>query len=342
MPTASLADLRVREFREDDLPAVLELLAAAFPAWPPPHAGAGPEEFFRWKHLSSPFGRSRMHLADGGRVLSFRASMPWHVSTPDGVIEGMHATDLCVHPDVRDRGVYAATLKAGQPIDKRTRALLIGTPNDRTAKWAPEGSQLLPQARFAVRPRRPLRMAARARTRHDPIESGRPAPIWETPRARDVLASPALEELLAERERPHGRLETLRTPEFLRWRYGPPLDYRAVAEEEGGRLRGLAIFRLRPRGRMWEAGVTELLVRPGDTEVARRLLRAVARTAPADYVVAGPPAGTTAAAALRRAGFVLRAPGPRVLVWPFREGLRPDPCSESSWAFMLGDLEQLF
>jgi GNAT acetyltransferase-like protein len=339
MQTASAVEFRVREFRDADLPAVLDLLAAAYPAWPPPHAGVGAEEFFRWKHLSSPFGRSRMHLADDdGRILSFRASMPWHVSAADGVVEGMHGTDACAHPDARDRGVYAATLKTGRPIDRRTRALLLGTPNERTAQWARFGGTLLPRPRLAVRPLRPLRVARLARSRREPVDPQRLAPIAHAPCACDVLADPRLDGLLAERERPDGRLETARGAAFLRWRYGPPLDYRAVAEESGGELRGIAIFRIRPRGPLWEAGVTDLLVRPGDLRTARRLL---ARVAPADYAVARFPAGTTAAAALPRAGFVLGARGPVVMVLPFRP-VRPDPNAEASWAFTLGDLEQLF
>lgn len=343
MQTATAVDFRVREFRDADLPAVLGLLAAAYPAWPPPHTGVRAAEFFRWKHLSSPFGRSRMHLADNGkRILSFRASMPWHVATPAGAVEAMHGTDACAHPEARDRGVYAATLKVGRPIDERTRALMLSTPNERTALWTTRfGGALLPRPRLAVRPLRPLQLALHASARREPVDPRRLPPLPDAARASDVLADPRLEALVAERERPAGLLETARDAAFLRWRYGPPLGYHAIADEAGGELRGLAIFRIRPRGPLWEAGVTDLLVRPGDVRTARRLLSRVAPAAPADYAVARFPAGTAAAAALPRAGFVLRAPGPVVGVLPFRR-VRPDPAAEASWGLTLGDLEQLF
>ena len=48
---------------------------------------------------------------------------------------------------------------------------------------------------------------------------------------------------------------------------------------------GLAVFRVRRRGRAREAGLCELLVPQGDVRIARALTRAVIGAAKADYVV---------------------------------------------------------
>jgi hypothetical protein len=131
--------------------------------------------------------------------------------------------------------------------------------------------------------------------------------------------------------------------DYLRWRYEPFLaDYRGVAEHTAGRLAGLAIFRARPRGRLWEGTVCELIVRPGDRATAARLLGKVARAAALDYMVAAPVGGSAQARSLLRAGFV-RSPagGGKLGVTPYREGVVPDPFAPESWALSLGDLERL-
>jgi hypothetical protein len=127
----------------------------------------------------------------------------------------------------------------------------------------------------------------------------------------------------------------------LLWRYDRCLaDYRAVAEHRAGRLDGLAIFRCRRRGALWELSVCELFVRPGDDEMARRLLRRVAQSAQVDYVavVAG---ASLPGALLTRAGYV-RSPVGRIPVGviPY-EQYELDPTSPSSWSMSLGDLERL-
>ncbi|KKK77194.1 hypothetical protein LCGC14_2856080, partial [marine sediment metagenome] len=57
---------QVRPYREQDEPSVLDLLKSAYGDWPATTEmfRQGPAEFFRWKHLASPFGRSLMHVAE--------------------------------------------------------------------------------------------------------------------------------------------------------------------------------------------------------------------------------------------------------------------------------------
>jgi len=132
--------------------------------------------------------------------------------------------------------------------------------------------------------------------------------------------------------RPQPRLPALAV------RRGPLLGYRAVTEERGGELAGLAIFRVRPRGGLWETTVAEVLA-GGDAATARRLLRRVAAAAPADHLTFRAPAGSAAARAATRGGF-LPAPGGIALVAnPLAAGLRPDPTRLGSWSLSLGDLE---
>ncbi len=126
-------------------------------------------------------------------------------------------------------------------------------------------------------------------------------------------------------------LRTHRTVEHLRWRYGfEPLHYRAVTAPAGAGG-GLAVFRLRARGRAVEAAVCELLA--PDDAVRRQLLAQVAATTGADYLmaVARPPA------AARRWLVPLPGQGP-ILTWR-AVSPRSRPVPLAAWDLGLGDIE---
>ena len=162
-------------------------------------------------------------------------------------------------------------------------------------------------------------------------------PPIEAPTASDALRDAGGASVLEELHAEGSGFATPRTAAFLRWRYGdaPLLDYRAVVEQE----RGLAIFRVRPRGRSWEASVAEVLVRPGDVGTARRLLSRVARAARVDHVTCSFPQDWAAGRAAIRAGFVHAPGGPVLVTNPLHPLEGPDPSQLSSWSLSLGDLE---
>jgi hypothetical protein len=162
------------------------------------------------------------------------------------------------------------------------------------------------------------------------VRVGRP---WRLRRRPSVDAQPAaavldesLEPLLRQTGAPDRCLTTPRDLDYLRWRYAsaPRLDYRAIRED-----RGLAVFRVRRRGRLWESTIAELIAPPGDRATESRLVRGVARAARVDYL---------ACCSGRPTGFVRAPRGPRLVVRPLGE-VDPDPALARSWALSLGDLE---
>ena len=69
--------IHVRMYRDEDLPAVLELLRASLGESPllqrTPH-------LFRWKHIDNPFGRSVMLVAEvNDTIVGLRAFMRWQL-----------------------------------------------------------------------------------------------------------------------------------------------------------------------------------------------------------------------------------------------------------------------
>src|SRR2546428_1238947 len=94
----------IRPFEDADEPVVLDLLSASLGDGP---AGRRPPEFFRWKHIDNPFGRSYMILAESdGRVVGFRSFMRWRFRAGDATVLGVRAVDTATHPDVQGRGIF--------------------------------------------------------------------------------------------------------------------------------------------------------------------------------------------------------------------------------------------
>jgi len=338
---AHATKLQVRVFGEQDEPQVLELLDAALGGGP---VGAWTPELFRWKHAENPFGPSFMLVAEaGGRIVGLRAFMRWQFEAAGRTVRAIRAVDTATHPDYQGRGIFSRlTLEALDAL-RDDVDLVFNTPNEKSLPgYLKMGWRSVGRLPVSIRVLRPVRVLRRLR-RLDGAER----PDTVTPEGRAVSVPDALADedgltrLLSAAQSPSSGLRTPRTTEYLRWRYGDGsgLGYRAVQLHDRGRLRGLAIFRVRSRRRLWEATVSEVISEPADRGAARRLLRAVGRSTPVDHVACHVPPGSTVAGAARLAGFVPVPIGITLVVNPLREGLDIDPFDLRSWNLSLGDLE---
>ena len=265
-------EIVVRAWHDDDLPHVLELLQAALGGGP---AGVRPAEFFRWKHLENPFGRSFMLVAEAdGRL-----------DRPPGVhalaVPGRERTFT---PCARSTRRPIRTTKAGEcsrcSRGARSRSmrgevdLVFNTPNEKSLPgylkmgWRVRGTcarswsdlsirfdSCVSDRRSTDRPNRRLgdpvdaenggRCARRARPDRSPARSGN--------RLRSEVRAPIGAELPQVAVRGPLRCSTI------------------GRSETSGRagLRGLAVFRVRPRGRLWESTVAEVIVEAGDGATRR-------------------------------------------------------------------------
>ena len=327
----------LRPYRDSDEPGVLECLTASLGAGP---AGRRPPEFFRWKHLQSPFGRSFMLVAEAdGRVAGLRAFMRWRFRAGAQEMQAVRAVDTATHPSFQGRGIFRTlTLTALDALRDEGVDFVFNTPNDVSLQgYLKMGWQMIGRVPIRIRIRRPVRFVGRFRK-----HSSDAAPPVHAPPAAEVLSSSDLEPLLARAAVYDERIHTVRDAAYLRWRYGdaPLLDYRAVSlDDDHGVLRGIAIFRVRPRGGVWGTTLSELITDPLDYDGARALLRSVARAAPVDVIACHFARGSAAARAVRRAAY-LRAPGGMTFVAnPLRAPIRPDPTQLDAWALSSGDLE---
>ena len=321
-----MAELSVRRGVGSDLSSIIELLATSMHRNPTEPF----EALFRWKHLENPFGESPSWVAcDGERIVGFRTFLRWEFLRNGTVVRAVRAVDTATHPDYQGRGIFTLlTTSAVEELRADGVDLIFNTPNDKSRPgylkmgWQQVG-HLAARARV-TNPAALVRISA----------SRVPASIWSVPSTvglhpNDAFAeSTSLDQLLDSQPRSSG-IETRRSAEFLRWRYGfEPLHYRVVAGD-GGIDSGLAVFRLRRRGRATEAALTDVLAPHGDSALRRRLVGHAARAANADY--------TLTLGRGSRSRFSLRLPGGPILTARSLSDAAVPLLPE--WDLSLGDIE---
>ena len=330
------AQIDIRPYRDEDESEVLALLVESLGHGP---AGRRTPEFFEWKHLRNPFGRSFMLVAEAhGRIVGLRAFMRWRFKAEEETIEAVRAVDTATHPEYQGRGIFSRLTLTSIDELRSQAALVFNTPNDKSRPgYLKMGWEVVGNLPVSIAVRRPLRFVRGMRDAL--VDSVRPE-VFAAPAAEALSNRQAVTALLEEARSPESRLVTDRSAAYLWWRYGSTslLDYRAITEYEGGRLRGLVIFRVRPRGTLWETGVAEIIVPAGDLKRAERLLSEAARTAPVDHVTCIFPKGSLNARAAR-ARFFLPSPRGLTLTTKPLTPFRLDPLRADSWALSLGDVE---
>jgi GNAT superfamily N-acetyltransferase len=327
--------IRVREFEDEDLPAVLDLMAASLGET---SVLQRTPEMFAWKHFDNPFGRSVILVAEiGGRIVGLRALMRWDLSHGDGIIPCGRAVDTATHPEFQRRGIFRQlTLEAIDAAQAAGIRLIFNTPNDRSRPgYLKMGWQQIAPIRVQVRPKPFNAFGRRGAEEPDP---DRVAPGGSTIDV-DSLPGPAgaVGGRAGGKERP-GDLSTVRTPEYLTWRYAthPTVRYRSFGGGDGA-----VIVRPHNRNGRWELVVSDAL----GSDPSRALREAIHRTRAA-YAIASFPAGSPARRATRRAGMVT-VPTVTAMTLVARPldtldvDVDVDVLDADRWRLALGDLELL-
>ena len=174
----------MRAWHDDDLPHVLELLQAALGGGP---AGVRPAEFFRWKHLENPFGRSFMLVAEAdGRIIGLRAFMRWRFRADDRVVHAVRAVDTATHPDYQGRGVFSMLTRRAIEEMRGEVELIFNTPNEKSLPgYLKMGWQSVGRVPILVRPQHPVRLV-RERSSFTDRPNRRPGDPRSTPKRRPM------------------------------------------------------------------------------------------------------------------------------------------------------------
>jgi GNAT superfamily N-acetyltransferase len=333
-------DVETRAYEQSDEDAVLQLLDSSLGAGP---VGRRVTEFWRWKHLENPFGRSFVTVAEvDGEIVGVRPFMRWRFVAGDRVFTAVRAVDTATHPAHQGKGIFSRLTRAALDAIRPEIDLVFNTPNGKSGPgYLKLGWREVGRVPIGIRVRRPVRFAVLARSLKRTAEPVTGLAIDAESAADALRDGAAVDALLAAAEPLRDRLTTPKDAAYLRWRYVdvPMIDYRAVRLLDGDECTGIVLFRVRRRGALLECVIAELIVRPDESATARRLLRRAARAAAVDMVTSSFPPGTTCRRATVATGHI-RAPGGMYLVTnPLRPDLEPDPSSLRSWGLTLGDLE---
>ena len=330
----SAHSVTVRGFEPEDEPRVLALLGDTFGRWPTQIESITPAAFFRWKHLSSPFGSSVMYVGElDGALAGFTAYMPWLFTDGRRRVRALRGVDFAVAPPFRRHGVSHAMRTAANSLTGA--AFIWANPNAPAfrggVKAGRSTSGRVPH--FARLCGRPLQTARRV------VGRGRAGlPHVDAQSADAVLTDEDyVSFLLGHMTHAPGSLATARDLRYLRWRYGRLDEYRAVRASRADGQGGIAIFRVRPYRKVWIADICELLLEPTKRAAARRLLREVRDTAATDLITCSFQSRREATAL----GFVQASRGAPLITYPLQQSMMLDFTSGAGWALSRGDLELL-
>ena len=142
--------MKVRESTESDIPKIVEVLKNSLGDELPIS-----EEIWLYKHLSNPFGRSIVLLAeDQGTIVGVRAFMKWKWCWGKKEYTAYRAVDTATLPEFRGRGIFKKlTLAAVEKAKKKGDALVFNTPNDQSRPgYLKMGWEQAGKIEVAVRP----------------------------------------------------------------------------------------------------------------------------------------------------------------------------------------------
>lgn len=319
-------EIVVRPASAADRQHILELLARTL-GWERTERSS---DLFAWKHDHNVFGPSPAWVAwDGDNLAGFRTVLRWEFDLNGEKVRAVRAVDTATDPAVRRRGIFRRlTLQALEDLRADGVAFVFNTPNDQSRPgYLRMGWEIAGRVPLAARPTGLGGLVRMAGARF-------PAELWSAPGAGGESAPSVLDDTgsileLLQSQPATGKMTTRRTREYLQWRYGlPSLDYRA-AIMPGGVAAGVAFFRVRRRGPAREATVCDVLVAGDDHSGERHLIREVATSSGADYVLRVPK--------LRGGGVPLPRQGPIITTRPI-ESRAP---TVDGWALSLGDVELL-
>ena len=319
-----VAQIAIREYVPADRAEVVELMRRALGE----RSGERTEDFFSWKHERNVFGPSPAWVAtDGGAIVGFRAFMRWEFVASGRTFRAVRAVDTATAPSHQGQGIFRRlTLHGIEALKADGVDFVFNTPNSQSRPgYLKMGWQLVGRLPTRVRPAGLGSLVRMARARV-------PASLWSEQSSvgvsiEDWLTNRSvLVEGLAGRRRSGESLRTALSVDYLCWRYGfEPLYYRVWPL--GGRADdGGIVFRLRRRGPLLEAAVTDVF---SSHAVRGRQLRALLRATGADYALALDDGAIGRMLPLPNQGPTLTA----------RAVGGTAPTSPRQWSLALGDVE---
>lgn len=219
--------MTIRAAVDEDIPAIVALLKLSLGESLMPKS----ENFWRWKHIENPFGKSLVLVAlEDDQLIGVRAFMRWEWKLGEKIYKSVRAVDTVTHPDHQGKGIFKnLTLKMVEQCKAEGIDFIFNTPNQRSKPgylkmgWMTNG-----KLRLNIKPVIPWRTKVREFDSRFAIKNN-------------------LIHFNKSLERPLTNISTAVSQEFLDWRYceSPNVQYFAFSDDKNNPT-WMTIFRLKP------------------------------------------------------------------------------------------------
>jgi N-acetylglutamate synthase-like GNAT family acetyltransferase len=272
----------IRTATEHDIPLIVELLKKSLGEELMPKS----TEYWQWKHVDNPFGKSPVILAfENDTLVGIRAFMRWQWKSAGQIFESVRAVDTATHPDYQGRGIFKKlTLELLDYCEREKWHFVFNTPNNNSKPgylkmgWKEAGK--LPISIPVVHP---FSMALNmSRLKQSSIKMN------DNNGQESYLLHSGLEELLKQNaSRCKDQIITAHSVNSLLWRYKnvPVAKYFTRGLQTGEKLNVLLVYRLKSSKAGNELRVTDIFMDADTykTEV-RAMLKELVKFHEADYV----------------------------------------------------------
>jgi hypothetical protein len=284
--------ISVRPSRQEDEEAIVQLLQQSFPDWA---TRPNPNAYFRWKYHRD-VGKSRFIIAeDNEKIVGCHGYVSCKAKIGDKTHEAYYGDDAATHPYYKGRGVYSKIVN--------NRDETIGNDENQFIYYMTTNPITIENNKKRGRPQFPHRISHMIRIRNTHLHfektikqhrslielgfnilkrlnsiryafqtSQKTADIQITQADLNQLS---LEQLWKEIEQLYTFI-IIKDEKFLRWRYGDKDggEYTAHIASQGDQILGLAITEQKT-GDYPQAYITDFLVNPSRSDVAKQLLQTV-------------------------------------------------------------------
>lgn len=303
--------MRIRAATDEDIPSIVQLLKLSLGESLMPKS----EEFWRWKHIDNPFGKSPVLLAlEGEHVVGVRAFMRWEWRLGGQIYKAVRAVDTATHPLHQGRGIFRElTMQLINQCQEEGISFIYNTPN----KISLPGYIKMGWQKAGRLPMN-IKIHAWKNTWFGLVEQN----AWSTLDNHPLL----------NQSNPVASLVTHINGAYFRWRYrdNPNATYRVLSST--GDRPFLLFYRIKEAKNGIEVRITDLLCSQYNIGYAVRCLQST---------ISGVKVITFSSAVEMDAapGFIKLPIGPIVTIRNLNMSGYPESLSFERWSPSLGDLE---
>lgn len=231
--------MEIKIASETDIPEIVDLLKVSLGEGLMPKS----EQYWRWKHIENPFGKSPVLLArEDGKLVGVRAFMRWQWTDGKEIYKAVRAVDTATHPDFQGKGIFKKlTLGLVDSCKEEGVHFVFNTPNTQSRpgylkmQWHDAG-------------RLPIRFRV-----VNPLHKFFARPVLFKP-FKHWFVEDRVKLSLQDQVTEHTKLHTRYSEDYLLWRYGtvPVAEYFVFNDENN-----TIIYRLKKNSWGTELRITD-------------------------------------------------------------------------------------